>query len=157
MKINLLYQGRSKKNIFAEAEKVYSDRIRRYQKIDLQRIDPLKLSSALSIDQIRIKEEKYFTRHIKPGSYCILLDEKGKQHNSISFSKYIERLRASVNRDIYFVIGGAYGFSDSFKSKSDDIITLSQLTLPHHLARIVFLEQLYRSFSILAGEPYHNI
>ena len=85
MKFIILYQGRSKKNIFAEAEKLYSKRIRRYQKIELEQINPLKLSNSLSIDQIREKEEAYFSKFIKPGSYCILLDEKGKSFNSKSF------------------------------------------------------------------------
>jgi len=157
MKIHILYQGRSKKNIFETAESQFIERIKRYQKIELTGLTPVKHSKSLPLNLIRKKEEEHFENHIKPNTYRILLDEKGKEHDSISFSKYIERLRSTVNKDIVFVIGGAYGFSDEFKSSANDIIRLSKLTYSHHLARIVFLEQLYRSFTILSGEPYHNI
>ena len=157
MTFNILYQGRSKKNIFAQAEELYLDRIKRYQKINLTSIIPLKLSSSLSVDQIRKKESIHFQNQIKSNSYLILLDEKGKEYDSLKFSKYIERLRSTVNRDVVFALGGAYGFADDIRASADDVIRLSSLTFSHHLARIVFLEQLYRSFSILSGEPYHNI
>ncbi len=157
MKIKLTYQGRSNKNIFSEAEELYLKRLKKYISFEIQAIVPLKLSKSLSVNEIRSKEEDYFKSKLTKNNMLILLDEKGRKYNSIDFAKFLERIISLQNKDIDFVVVGAFGFSDSFKTSADHVLALSDLTYSHHLARIVFLEQLYRGFSIIKGEPYHNI
>ena len=157
MKIRLLYQGKPKKNIFEKAEQIYVKRISNYVPFELVRLEPLKLSKSLSILEVKSKEEVYYKNKLPGNSLTILLDEKGKHLNSLSFSDFVNHNISHQSRDITFVIGGAYGFSDGFKNSSNFMISLSELTYSHHLARVVFLEQLYRAFSIINGEPYHNI
>lgn len=156
MKFKILYQAKSNKNFFEHAESVYLKRIKRYIKLELLPLKPLKLSNALDVQQIREKEESYYKQFIPDQAFTILLDEKGKSLNSKQFAKQLESLMSTVQGDKYFIIGGAYGFSESFKAQANLLISLSNLTFAHHLARIVLLEQIYRGFSIINGEPYHN-
>ena len=85
----------------------------------------------------------------------ILLDEHGKEYTSVEFAKEVERFTAS-GKNIVFVIGGAYGFSDEVYNRSDGKVSLSKMTFPHQMVRTVFTEQLYRAFTIIKGEPYHH-
>ncbi|MBT8191156.1 MAG: 23S rRNA (pseudouridine(1915)-N(3))-methyltransferase RlmH [Saprospiraceae bacterium] len=156
MKTRLIYQGKSGKNHFDKAEDMYLSRIKKYISFDIQQLQPLKLSNALSVEEIRKKEEEYFLKKLPTDSLIILLDEKGKSYNSSSFSKFLDKMTSFQSKKIIFVIGGAFGFSNSMKQRADHIVRLSDMTMAHHLARIVFLEQLYRAFTIIKGEPYHN-
>ncbi len=155
MAIDLIYIGKSSKNIYSEAECEFTKRIKRYTRFEINQINPLKLSNSLPKDEMLKAEYKLFQCKLKEGSYIILLDETGKAYDSRGFSKHLESLMTTRN-NISFVIGGAYGFSDDFKSSSQELISLSKMTLPHHMARLVLLEQIYRAFSIMKNEPYHN-
>ena len=86
----------------------------------------------------------------------ILLDEHGREYRSVEFSQKLEALLSRNSRDIVFVIGGAYGFSQAVYSRADDKLSLSKMTFSHQMVRVVFAEQLYRAFTILKGEPYHH-
>ena len=152
----MIYQSKNSKNLYAEAEKVFTDRIGKYIKFESVRLTPLKLSSSLNANQVRQKEMEYFISKLPSGARVFLLDEKGKLQDSRSFSGWLDNQISYDSRDICFVIGGAYGFSEEFRKRAQGVISLSKLTMAHHLARIVFLEQLYRAFSIINGEPYHN-
>ena len=89
-------------------------------------------------------------------SHIILLDENGKELSSLFFSKFIQHHLNSSKKEIIFIIGGAYGFSDKLLKRANEKISLSKMTFSHQMVRIIFLEQLYRSFTILKNEPYHN-
>lgn len=91
------------------------------------------------------------------GDYIILLDENGKQFTSVEFSENIEKLMASGNKRIVFVIGGPYGFSQDVYAKANAKMSLSPMTFSHQMVRLIFVEQLYRAFTILKGEPYHHV
>lgn len=156
MKIIVAYQGKTSKNIFDEAESKFIKRIKKYARFEFLPITPLKLSSSLSIEEIRNKEEVHFKSKLPNNAILILLDESGKLYDSKNFAGMVNNLISYNNKDLCFVIGGAYGFSKNMKSSADHLISLSKLTFAHHLARIVFLEQLYRAFTIINGEPYHN-
>jgi len=125
-------------------------------KIETKQIKPEKLSSSLSISEIRKSEAKLFTSHLKKESRVILLDEGGKQYKSKEFSNFLESQMSSGVSSLAFVIGGAYGFSEDIKKQYNKVISLSGLTFAHHLARVVLLEQVYRAFTIINNEPYHN-
>ena len=155
MGIQIIYIGRQNKNLYLESEKEFIKRIKRYSRLDLIEIKPLKKASSLPKEELLKQETKLILDKLKQDTALILLDEAGKQFDSRAFAKELQIL-LNHNSSISFVIGGAYGFSDELKSKSLKRISLSSMTFPHHLARIIFLEQLYRAYSILNNEPYHN-
>jgi 23S rRNA (pseudouridine1915-N3)-methyltransferase len=86
----------------------------------------------------------------------ILLDEHGKDYRSIEFAKYLEEKISSSGKDIVFVIGGAYGFSNEVYARCNSKLSLSKMTFSHQMVRTIFAEQLYRAFTIIKGEPYHH-
>jgi len=155
MQIDLYYIGKKKKHIYQEAEGLFTKRLKNYCKFNLNPIVPSKYSSALSTVEIKSKEENLVLSKLKAKTRLILLDELGKNYNSIQFAQFNQR-QFQISSHLTFVIGGAFGFSANLKKKADELISLSGMTFPHHLARIVFLEQLYRAFSINNNEPYHN-
>lgn len=156
MKITIYYIGKDKKNHFTEIEALYVKRISHYVKIEIKKIKPEKFSSSLAISEIQKKEAELFRNHLKNETRVILMDEGGKLHDSQGFSKYLETQISGGGSSIAIVIGGAYGFSDDIKRHYKNVVSLSKLTFAHHLARTVLLEQIYRAFSIINNEPYHN-
>ena len=94
--------------------------------------------------------------NIGPRDSVILLDERGKEYTSIEFAKEIERMMVSGGKNIVFVTGGAFGFSDAVYARCDGKVSLSKMTFTHQMVRAVFTEQLYRAFTIIKGEPYHH-
>ncbi|MCS6819140.1 MAG: 23S rRNA (pseudouridine(1915)-N(3))-methyltransferase RlmH [Chitinophagales bacterium] len=95
-------------------------------------------------------------KRLEEKDFLILLDEKGKEFTSKEFAVYLEKLMASSGRDIVFCIGGAYGFSKTVYERSNSTLSLSKMTMPHQLIRLVFIEQLYRAFTIIRNQPYHH-
>lgn len=114
------------------------------------------MSSSFSQQEVQELESLQFQKVLKNESNVLLLDEAGKEMDSIGFSKYMETKIRTGGHSICIVIGGAFGFSSSMKQKYKDIVSLSKLTFAHHLARTVLLEQIYRAFTIMNNEPYHN-
>ena len=88
--------------------------------------------------------------------YCVLLDEHGVEYNTLELSEWLNKRMATSAKNIYFVIGGPYGFSDEVYARADFKLALSRLTFPHQLVRLLFMEQLYRTFTVIKGEPYHH-
>ncbi len=155
MQLNIYYIGRKNKNFFEEPEALYVKRISHYTKVKCIAINPSKIPASLSKSEVQKLEEKLMMSKLEPNSEIILLDEGGKIYDSKSFSVFIEQKMNSGKKHVSFLFGGAYGFSYDMKKKYSTI-SLSKLTMPHHLARLVFVEQLYRAYSILNNEPYHN-
>ena len=110
----------------------------------------------MTSDVLRKNEEMEILRRVKPDSYLVLLDENGRMQSSREFAAFIDQNIKSRFKKLTFVIGGAFGFSQELKQRANDSISLSKLTFSHQLARLVFAEQLYRAFTILRNEPYHN-
>ena len=156
MKLKIYYIGKSKKNHHSEDELIYIKRIKNYLPIEVIGLPPPKLSKNLSPKEIQEKEGQYYLDNIDPKETLILLDEKGHTYTSVQFAGFVEKQMNKGLRCLSFVLGGAYGFSDSFKQKHPQHLRLSDLTFSHHLARTVLLEQIYRAFTILNNEPYHN-
>lgn len=156
MKIVIYYIGRDKKNHFTDIEELFLKRLQHYVKVEVKPIKPKKLPKTLAVSEIRKAEAQLLSDHIKKESRVILLDEGGKHHDSVQFSKYLEAKLSGGGNSIALVIGGAYGFSEAFKKQHNNLISLSKMTFAHHLARVVLLEQLYRAFTIINNEPYHN-
>ena len=102
------------------------------------------------------RESKQILSRIQTGDMIILLDEKGKTLNSRGFANYLDKLRQRSPKRLIFILGGAYGFSAEIKARANGLLSLSEMTFNHQLARIVFLEQLYRGMTIIQGHPYHH-
>ena len=122
----------------------------------LVEIPDLKNVSSLSRDQIREKEGQLILKSLKDSDEVFLLDEKGKEYSSKEWASMLEKRIASGGKNIVFVIGGAYGFSDAVYKRAGGLVSLSRMTFSHQMVRTIFSEQLYRAFTIMKGEPYHH-
>ena len=121
----------------------------------LQVIPELKNTKALTSEQQKQAEGDLILRTITPATDLILLDEHGKEYRSIEFADYIQK-RMSSGRDVVFVVGGPYGFSEAVYQRANGKISLSKMTFSHQMVRLFFVEQIYRAMTILRGEPYHH-
>lgn len=121
----------------------FADDIQHYQRL---------LAGHCRLELIEVKETERVHKRIPERAFLSLLDDEGKSYDSMGFSRFLEERRQS-GRDLCFVVGGAYGLE---LEKTDHKLSLGKMTLPHQLARVVLLEQLFRAHKILAGEPYHH-
>ncbi len=124
-----------------------------YQRIE---IPDIKNRKNLSESQQKDKEAELILSKIQPTDYVILLDEKGKQMNSSLFAQELQNLMNQSFKQIIFLIGGPYGFSDEVYKRSNKKMSLSELTFTHQMVRLFLAEQIYRAFTILQGKPYHH-
>lgn len=106
--------------------------------------------------EIRKREESILLKFVEERDHLVLLDETGKEFSSSQFAQFIGRHQNAGTRNLVFVIGGAYGFSENIHKRANAKVSLSKMTFPHQLVRVIFLEQLYRAFTILNGEKYHH-
>ena len=156
MKITLLTVGRTDVEWVRKGLDLYVSRLRHYVPFSLIEIPELKNVSALAREQIKQKEGELVLKALKPSDCVILLDERGREYRSIEFASMLEDRMSRGGRDLVFVVGGAYGFSDAVYSRSDEKISLSKMTFSHQMVRTIFAEQLYRAFTIMKGAPYHH-
>ena len=155
-KITLLTVGKTDVRWVREGLELYMERVSHYVPFAVDEIPELKNVSALSRDQIKEKEGEILLKKIRDKDCVMLLDERGTEYGSTDFAAFVQEKIARGNRDIVFVIGGAYGFSQALYSRADHLISLSKMTFSHQMVRTIFLEQLYRAFTIIRGEPYHH-
>lgn len=153
MKIQLVWIGKPKHQFSKEAIDLYLKRLKHYIKISVVEIKDVKVKTA---DLQKEMEAQLFQKHISSGAYVICLDERGKEFTSMQLSKKISNLQNNALKEVNIVIGGAYGFHSSILEKADEKWALSKFTLPHDLCRIILTEQIYRAFTILKNEKYHN-
>ena len=156
MKIQLLLIGKTGFRFISEGMEEYIKRIRRYVDFSLQVIPDLKGTASRSIDQVKEEEGKKILKALNPGDHVILLDERGKDPDSFEFARLLEKRMLASVKSLVFVIGGSYGFSEEVYKRGNSMLSLSKMTFSHQLIRVLFLEQLYRGFTILRGEPYHH-
>ena len=156
MKITLLTVGKTDRDWVRQGLDIYVSRLKHYIPFSMVEIPELKNVSALSKDQIKAKEGELILKNIRPIDDLILLDEHGKEFSSMEFAKILQDKISYVGKDMVFVIGGAYGFSDAVYQRSNSRISLSRMTFSHQMVRAIFAEQLYRAFTIIKGEPYHH-
>ncbi|AGY53197.1 Ribosomal RNA large subunit methyltransferase H [Bacteroidales bacterium CF] len=156
MKIILLLVGKNDTSWLRSAVETYEERLGHYADYKRVELSELKSVSGMSQQQIKDKEGEGILKIVKVSDTLILLDERGTLRTSEEFARYIEKHSVSGTRNIIFVIGGAYGFSEKVYQRADDMISLSRMTFPHQMVRLVFLEQLYRAHTIIKGEPYHH-
>lgn len=154
--IKLIAIGKTKESYFNEAIAVYIKRLSFYIKFEFLILPDIKNAANMSHDILKVKEAELFLRSIKTDDTVILLDDKGKSFSSLEWSKHLEQKISSDSKDIVFIIGGAFGFDDSLYQRANEKLSLSKFTFSHQMVRLIFVEQLYRAFTIIKGEKYHH-
>jgi len=155
MKITLLVVGKTTDKHLEVLIGEYIQRIGHYVPFQIHVIPELKNVKAIPQAQQKVMEGELILKAIAPTTELILLDEHGTERRSVEFADYIAK-KMSAGRDITFVIGGPFGFSDAVYQRSDGKISLSQMTFSHQMIRLLFTEQLYRALTIIRGEKYHH-
>jgi len=156
MKLTLLLTGKTEGSWLKTGIELYEERLSHYAVYVRIEIPELKLVSNLTQQQIKEKEGELILKYVKPNDELILLDENGEQFSSVQLAAHLEKKSIYSAKSIIFVIGGAYGFSDAIYKRANEKISLSKMTFSHQMVRLIFLEQLYRVFTIIKGEPYHH-
>lgn len=156
MKIILLTVGKTTARNIIEGIEMYTARLRHYVPFEMVSIPDLKSTAALSADQQKTKEGQAILAALVPGDKVVLLDERGDMFTSRKFAQSIQQSMSAGVRRLVFVVGGPYGFSQEVYSRADAKLSLSAMTFPHDLVRLLFVEQLYRAMTILRGEKYHH-
>ena len=155
VQITVIAVGRLKERFWVEAVEEYLKRLGAYATIRVIEVAD-KDHSRLGEDRALAAEGADVLKSIPESAYVIALDLAGAQRSSEEFAWHLERLGVAGRSSIVFVIGGSVGLSPGVLSRADERMSLGRMTLPHNLARVVLLEQLYRSFRIIRGEPYHK-
>ena len=156
MKIKLLTIGKTDVKNLQTLIETYQNRLKHYIKFELEIIPDIKNVKNLSKSQQKEKEGELLLKKLAPTDVLILLDEKGKEFRSIEFSKYLQKKMNAGIKQLVFVIGGPYGFSENVYKKSSGKISFSKMTFSHQMIRLFVVEQIYRAFTILKNEPYHH-
>jgi 23S rRNA (pseudouridine1915-N3)-methyltransferase len=153
VKVRVVAVGKDRSGLFAPAAEEYRARLERYLKFELLEVPEARRHAGTP----RAKEEEGETllAKLRDGERVVLLDERGTEETSAAFARRVARW-LEQGRDVALVVGGADGLSDAVRARADEVLALSRMTLPHRLARVVLLEQLYRAMTILRGEPYHK-
>ncbi len=159
MKITIAAVGKLKEKYLKEGIAEYVKRLSRYGDVDLIEVDdehaPDSLSPAQEA-QVKQKEAERLLKRVKEGSYIVLLDLAGEQVSSEGFASKLENIMTAGSSHITFIIGGSLGLDQSLINRADYRISLSKMTFPHQLARLILLEQIYRAFKINKNETYHK-
>ncbi|MDP4189732.1 MAG: 23S rRNA (pseudouridine(1915)-N(3))-methyltransferase RlmH [Bacteroidota bacterium] len=156
MKITLLLIGKTNDDYLKKGIGIYQDRLKNYITFELKTIPELKKTKSLSELQQKEQEGLLILELLKPQDTVLLLDEHGEEYSSVNFSTFLQKKMLSGIKNLIFVIGGPYGFSDKVYQRANGKISLSKMTFSHQMIRLIFIEQLYRAFTILKGEPYHH-
>ena len=155
MKTRLILVGKTTDRHFTAGIDDYAARIQHYMPFEIVVIPELKNTKNLSQQQQKEKEGELILKLLRPADTLVLLDERGQEPRSKELAAWLQQKQATA-RELTFVIGGSYGFSEQVYARANERISLSRLTLSHQMVRLLFTEQLYRACTIIKGEPYHH-
>jgi len=156
MIVTFLTVGKTEDAYLKEGIDKYVKRLKHYTRLTVIEIDELKNAKALTREQQKAKEAELILKKISPADHVILLDENGTELSSMQFAAYIDKKALGSVASLVFVVGGPYGFDTSVYMRANDKLSLSVMTFSHQMVRLFFVEQLYRAFTIIKGEPYHH-
>ena len=156
MNIVLLVIGKTNENYLLDALLKYQKRLKHYIRFEIFEIPYIKNIKKKSSCELKKKEGELILKHVKSTDHLVLLDEKGKDFTSVEFADKLQAWMLSGKKRLVFVCGGAYGFSDEIYKRQNEKLSLSKMTFSHQMARVFFIEQVYRAYTILNNEPYHN-
>ena len=155
MKIRLLLVGKTTDSRLVSLIEEYQNRLKHYVPFSLEVLPELRNAKSLSEEQQKTAEGEMILKAVSAAEEMILLDEHGKEFRSMEFSEYLQK-KMSAGRDVVFVVGGPYGFSEAVYARANGKISLSKMTFSHQMVRLFFVEQIYRAMTILRHEPYHH-
>lgn len=156
MKIILLTVGQTDSSELRTLIDEFGNRINRYIPFEIECIPNVKTYSVKEIAELKIRESQQILKRLLPQDAVWILDEKGKTFDSRGLATQLQKTMNAGPKRIVFIIGGAFGFDPSVTQKANDTLSLSKLTFNHQIVRLMAVEQIYRAFSILKGDPYHN-
>lgn len=159
MKITIITVGKIKEKYWKEAIAEYEKRLGKYCRLEILEVADEKTpdhASEIAENQIRDKEGVRISRYLRDDAYVIVLAIQGRMLDSVELSDKINTLGIQGKSHIIFVIGGSLGLSDEILARADYQLSFSRMTFPHQLMRVILLEQIYRSYRIIQGEPYHK-
>ena len=156
MKITLLAIGKTNAKYLQEGIEQYTKRLGHYIPFELKILPDVKNTKSLTTDKQKEMEGQMFLAAIGQGDWVTLLDERGKEFTSREFANYIDKKMVTIPKNLIFIIGGPYGFSQEMYNRANEKLSLSKMTFSHEMIRLFFIEQIYRAMTILKGEPYHH-
>jgi 23S rRNA (pseudouridine1915-N3)-methyltransferase len=156
MKLKLISVGKTTQPEIQNLSHEYEKRLGHYCKFEQIELPALKASKVKSEMVQKKKEGEKIVQQLKTSDLVVLLDENGKPYSSVNFSRWLQKRMLSGKKQLIFIIGGPYGFSEEVYKRADFKISLSPMTFSHQMIRAFFTEQLYRAFTILKNEPYHH-
>ncbi|MCH5262255.1 MAG: 23S rRNA (pseudouridine(1915)-N(3))-methyltransferase RlmH [Lachnospiraceae bacterium] len=159
MKITVIAVGKMKEKFYRDAVSEYEKRLGRYCKLEMIQVEdertPDKAGTNLT-DLVKKKEAERILKYLREDAFVVVLDIRGKAYDSEEFAAQIESLATKGVSHIQFVIGGSLGLHEEVCKKADLTVSFSKMTFPHQLMRVILLEQIYRAYRIIGGEPYHK-
>ncbi len=153
MRVRVLAVGRDRSGLYRPAVEEYARRIARYARFEVVEVPEARRHAGTP--RARDEEGEAILARLRDGERVVALDERGREPSSQELARRLAAWLAG-GRDLAFAVGGADGLAEAVRMRADELLSLSRLTLAHRLARLVLLEQLYRAFTILSGEPYHK-
>jgi 23S rRNA (pseudouridine1915-N3)-methyltransferase len=154
MKIVILAIGKTNEKYLTDGMHIYFNRLKHYCQIEYDELKDVKPGQ--SIIETTKSEANAFLSKFKKDDFVILLDEKGAEFDSVQFAGYIQKLQISSFKNVIFLVGGAFGCHETLKKRANFTLSLSKMTFSHQMVRLFLMEQLYRAFTILKNEKYHN-
>ncbi len=156
MNIKLIFVGKTEEKYLQEGIEIYEIRLKNYINFETIVIPSLKDTKNLSPQIVKEKEGELILKQVSKYDKIILFDEKGLEFTSMDYSVFLQKHMNAGVKNLCFVVGGAFGFSDEVYKKADQKVALSKMTFSHQMIRLLIVEQIYRAFTILKNEPYHN-
>lgn len=157
MKIALLQTGKTTEKHVYEGVEIYSERLKKYCDFSIITIPDLKDTRKMPLREQKDREGKKILDATGKDDLLILLDERGREMTTVKFAEWMAKRMQESRKRLLFVIGGPWGFSEEVYASAAFRLSLSKMTFPHQLVRLLFTEQLYRAFTIIKGEPYHHV
>lgn len=155
MKIELWLNGKTEPYVAESCER-FAKRLTHYAAFQITEVPEPKRKGNTDTRVLKQQEAQLLLPKIDAGDYLVLLDDKGKEYHSEGFAAQVEKWMGSGRKRLIFMVGGPYGFDDTLYARADETLSLSKMTFSHQVIRVIFLEQLYRAFTIINNEPYHH-
>lgn len=156
MNIKLVVVGKTEEKYLRDGIEIFEKRLKFYIPYEMVIIPSLKDTKNLSPQMVKDKEGELILKQVAKADKVVLFDEKGKEFRSMEYADFLQKNMNSGIKTLAFVVGGAFGFSDEVYNKADLKIAMSKMTFSHQMIRLMIVEQIYRAFTILKNEPYHN-
>jgi 23S rRNA (pseudouridine1915-N3)-methyltransferase len=156
IKIKLLVIGKTSGAWLIDAIEQYRSRIEKYIGFSYEIVPDIRNGSSLPLVKLMDLEAEAILKRVGERDVVVLLDEKGRQFSSDQFAVWVDKQLQTSDKTLVFIIGGAYGFGEKLRKRTNQDISLSMMTFSHQMVRLIFMEQLYRAFTIIKGEPYHH-